>query len=108
MEPQPEKIARPLAGRNGHGATNYELACLAERPPFSGTFLSWGAASIQVITAPSASHAAQMGGSPPPTTGCVGSASSVALPATASRAALWAVAAPPLRPVTSHIMNIQS
>jgi len=51
------------------GAVNYELACLVERPLFSGTFLLWGAASIQVITAPSASHAAQMGSSPQPTTG---------------------------------------
>jgi hypothetical protein len=62
---------------------NYELACLIERLLFSGAFLLPGAFSIQVITAPSASHAAQMGSSPQPTTGpglpqvllgCVGSA----------------------------------
>src|SRR5580700_7388296 len=61
---------------------NYELACLVERLLFSGAFLLPGAFSIQVITAPSASHAAQMGSSPQPTTGpglpqvllgCVGS-----------------------------------
>jgi hypothetical protein len=51
------------------GAVNYERACLGDRPLFSGTFVLWGAASIQVITAPSASHAAQMGSSPQPTAG---------------------------------------
>jgi hypothetical protein len=48
---------------------DYELACLVERPLFSGTFLLWGAASIQFITAPSASHAAQMGSSHQPIAG---------------------------------------
>jgi hypothetical protein len=48
---------------------NYELACLVERPLFSGTFLLWGVASIQVIRAPSASHAAQMDSSPQLTAG---------------------------------------
>jgi hypothetical protein len=48
---------------------DYELDCFVERPLFSGKFQPWGAASIQVITAPSASHAAQMGSSPQPTAG---------------------------------------
>jgi len=51
------------------GALNYELARLVERPLFSGMFLPWGAASIQVITAPSASHAAKTSSSPQPVTG---------------------------------------
>lgn len=74
-------VGRPSIG-HATGTMNYELACLVERLLFSGTFLLPGAFSIQAITAPSASHAAQMGSSPQPTTGpglpqvllgCVGS-----------------------------------